>query len=367
MTDEAGAAPAAAEPIAAPAETSQPAQEAAPVIERSKEPARASIDRAFAELDKAEAKSTTTKEPVTASTDTRERDESGRFKPKDAPAIAPEAQAVAEVAKAPTEKPAAIASEPPARFSADAKAAWATAPEPVKAEVSRAIKELETGIQQHQAVLEPLKPWINMAKQHGTTVHDAMVRYTGLEKALKAGDPQQKLQALEDVFETAGISPREYAAHIMGQPADRVASQSDATIRELRQELAAVKQQIGGVTTSIQQRHEAEVKAQVETFAREHPRLNEQEFGQTVARLLESKMADNLQGAYEMAERLNPAPVVDAPPAAPAASTKPTDQTRKASLSIAGAPASGSNPVNRKAPATARESLDRAFASLSLG
>ena len=43
------------------------------------------------------------------------------------------------------------------------------------------------------------------------------------------------------------------------------------------------------------------------------------------------------------------------------------DQTRKGQLSITGAPASGSNPVTRKAPATARESLDRSFASLGLG
>jgi len=45
----------------------------------------------------------------------------------------------------------------------------------------------------------------------------------------------------------------------------------------------------------------------------------------------------------------------------------PKDQTLKGQLSISGAPASGSNPLTRKAPVTPRESLDRSFASLGLG
>jgi hypothetical protein len=49
-------------------------------------------------------------------------------------------------AKVEAGKPATPAADAPARFSTDAKAAWATAPEPVKAEVHRAIREMEAGI-----------------------------------------------------------------------------------------------------------------------------------------------------------------------------------------------------------------------------
>lgn len=373
MYPEDGAAPAAAEPIAAPADTAQPGTTAAePAIERSKEPARASIDRAFAELDKQDAAAgkPVPKEQVSA-TDTRDRDESGRFKAKDVTAAVdakpPAGQETVNPGDAAAPKPVA-AIEPPARFSADAKAAWKDAPEPIKAEINRAVKELEGGLAQYQQAFEPLKPYMQLAKQHGTTVHEAMERYVGIERALQ--DPQQRLAALQDVFETAGVSPRDYAAYILGQPADQAQSQSDATIRELRQELATLKQQIGGVTTSLQQQREKDTRSFVEKFAADHPRLNDQEFGSVVSKLLSSGMAEDLQSAYDMAERLNPVPTpaVDTQSAAIAALTKPNpDQTRKGQLSIAGAPASGSNPATRKPPASARESLDRAFGALGIG
>ena len=80
-------------------------------------------------------------------------------------------------------------------------------------------------------------------------------------------------------------------------------------------------------------------------------------------------MADNLQGAYVMAERLNPAASGTQNTAASTAATaKPnTAQTRNGNLSITGGPGSGSNPAKRKAPSSARESVDSAFASLGLG
>lgn len=369
MVDEAGAAPAAAEPIATPTEPSgQPSEPEQ--IDRASEPARASIDRAFAAMDKQDGDPAERPEAkAETAAEQRARDEAtGRFKAKEAAAGQPPAPVAPDPAAA-APKPVAVVGEPPARFSADAKATWATAPEPVKAEAVRAIKELEAGIQQHQAVLAPLKPYMDLAKQHGTTVHEAMDRYTGLERALLSQDPQHKLAALQEVFETAGISPRDYAAHIMGQPADKVASQSDATIRELRRENADLKQQVGGMTATMQERVEQEVKSEVMGFYENNPRMNDEKFANKVARLIKIGVAENLQEAYDMADGLIPAPAAGDPStASTAATTKPgPDQTRKASLQIAGAPASGSNPVNRKTPASARESLDRSFATLGIG
>lgn len=378
MTDDAGAAVAAAEPVAQPAETgSQPADTGPSAAERSKEPARASIDRAFAQLDKEQGTAQPTKDtkPKETKTDApatgeRERDESGRFKAKEAaPAIEPEAQPQPE-AKTSVEKPAAIASEPPARFSSDAKAAWKDAPPAVQGEITRAIKELEGGISQYQAMLEPLKGHFALAKQHGTTIHEALDGYLTVERSLRSQDMQQKMTALAGIFETAGISPRDYAAHIMGQKPDQVQSQNDQTIRDLRNHISRLEQQIGGVTSSIEQRRQDDVRAQVDAFAKDHPRMQDEAFAGEVAALIRTGYAKDLSDAYDKAERLNPLPVTapQTTAASSAAPTKPqTDQTRnKANLSIAGAPTSGSNPVARKSPASARESLDRAFASIGI-
>lgn len=380
MTDDAVAAPAAADTPAQPQVTdSAPAADTPTPAQRSKEPARASIDRAFAQVDKQEETVTAaapkpkeTEQPP--ATGERERDEHGRFKAKDATEMTAGEQEAAEKAARPAEQPTAAQtktpiSDPPGRFSFDAKAAWANTPDPVKSEIVRNFREMEGGIRELQATLEPLKAHMALAKQHNTTVPAALDGYLSVERALRSTDMQHKLTALEGIFETAGISPRDYAAHIMGQKPEQVQSQNDQTIRQLRQELADLKNQIGGVTQSIQERTTKDIESQVNDFASKNPRMNEPEFGQTVAELLQTGYAKNLQDAYDKAMLLKPAPVAVNPNPTPEAAHTRTDapaQPRKP-LAVSGAPTSGSNPVTRKPASTARESLDRAFADLRIG
>lgn len=368
MIDVAGAAPAAAE-LTLPLQNREGAATAAygdtqePVIERSKETARASIDRAFAVLENEDAGD--------GAETGAGRDERGRFKAKASP-DAKEALLDVEpdALGKDTTVPAGGNAEPPARFSPDAKAAWATAPESVRAETHRALKELSDGLGQYQQVFEPLKPFYQLAEKFDTTVHETLERYVGLDFALLSKEPEERLGAIEQVLDYAGITPKDYAAFIMGQKPDEAHSQNDRTIRELRQEIADLKNQMGGVSQSLQQRRQDETLKQVEAFAEENPRLKEAEFQNLVFRLLSTKMAEDLKGAYDMAERLTPAAANGAQPttASTAAFTKPNPaHTRNGNLSITGGPGSGSNPTKRKAPATARESVDSAFASLGLG
>jgi len=376
---EDGAAPAAAEPltptqgtdgVVAQPDESGPQQQADPAIDRSKETARHSLDRAFAALDKQEqdeAKAATgTKPPAPGAL---ERDEQGRFKAKDGTAD-PAKPAGQDLPKPGADgKPPVATMEAPTRFSPDAKAAWKDVPDPVKGEVSRAVRELEAGIREYQQVFEPLKPFYQLAQEKGVEVHEALKNYVAVDQALVSKDPQERLATIEHLLEIAGISPREYAAYISGQPADQTLTQNDQTILELRQEIANLKNQLGGVSQSIHQRREDETLRQVEAFAEANPRLREPEFQKVVFRLLQTQMAPDLQGAYDMAMLLNPAPAQVAQPAAStAANPRPgAAQTRNGNLSITGAPGSGSDPAKRKAPASARESVDSAFASLGLG
>lgn len=264
----------------------------------------------------------------------------------------------------------------PERFSTDAKAAWETAPEPIKAEVHRALRELEQGHQKYKADADAygeIREYADMAKQHGTSVKDALTRYTGLERRLTSQDPQTKTSAIVEVLRYAGVSPHEFAGQILGVRPDQARSQQDDTIYALRRELADVKQQLGGVTTTIGEQRKNETLNEIAKFAESHPRFDE--LGESIAKLITTGMAADLNEAYEMADRLNPGA---------AAQTGATDaggaranlglgasddlqaQTLKGSKSVAGAPSAGSDPARKGKPSSSiREALKRAQAQVS--
>lgn len=293
------------------------------------------------------------------------RDEStGRFAPD--PAKAPE-KAAGDEAPKDQQRPRAPHDDAPARFSPDAKAKWAATDESVRAETTRAMRELETGLNQHKERAERFKDveeYDSLARQHNTTIKAALDRYTSLEKGLRSNNP---MPAIEEIFRYSGLSLRDVAAKIAGQAPDEVRSQSDATIRALQNEVAQLKQAIGGVTTTINDQRQGAIKTDVEKFAAEHPRFDELagEIAEFLQHGFKGKALD-LAGAYELADRLNPgaAPAPAAKPSLKAIDPDPADQTRKGEKSIAGAPSPGSNPVNSRPPSpTIKAALRRAIAA----
>lgn len=272
----------------------------------------------------------------------------GKFAPK-----APEAEAAPEK---PAEQPAeAPKGDAPSRFSPDAKAEWEKTPAPVRAEVSRAFRELEGGIERYRQQVEPLRPFIDMAQKSGTTIDQALSRYVGLEQMI-AKDP---IAGLDQVCKNLGMSLRDVAAHVMGQPAQG----NEGEVARLQQEIAALKQQVGGVSTTIEQQREREVLQQVEQFAAQPGRERFEELSDAIAQLITAGIAKGLDDGYEMAARLNPAAAPASPPP-PAAQTREAP-SRKAHISVQGAP-SGSNPASRQRSASTDEALQRAFGAVGL-
>lgn len=264
----------------------------------------------------------------------------------------------------PEAKPAEQSNADPApkRFRPEVQAKWAGVDPEVRTEVTRMERELTEGIEKHRRELEPIKPYADMARQAGTTVEAALKSYTELDKLLHT----DKLKGLEAIFERVGISPREYAAHILNQSPDQQASQSDATIRELKQTVARLEQQVGGVTQTFQAQREQATHADVAKFAADNPRFDE--LAGDIAFFLQSGKTQDLAEAYKLAERLNPAPA--SPITIPVASSAPatpdlTEQIRKGSKSLNGAPAPGSDPNVRPTAKSPRQALERAFARVS--
>jgi hypothetical protein len=256
---------------------------------------------------------------------------------------------------APPAETAPSFAEVPSRFSTDAKSAWPALPDAIKAETWRALRELESGIGRYQKDFEPLKPWLDLARQHNTTLPEAMERYTALDRALLSAEPEQKLAAINAVLAHAGIDPADFAKQTLAAGKPPGPTDAEAPLNELRRAIADLRSEMGGITSSLADRRRLESQRELSAFAKDHTRLADPKFQETFNRLLETGMAEGLEAAYAMADRLDPLP--------PA----PKDQTLKGQLSISGAPASGSNPLTRKPPVTPRESLDRSFASLGLG
>ena len=150
----------------------------------------------------------------------------------------------------------------------------------------------------------------------------------------------------------------------MGQKPEEQASQQDATIRELKHELAGLKQQLGGVTQTIEQQREQSTLTEINKFAADHPRF--EELAEDISFFLKSGRAKDLADAYTLAERLNPAPAKAEAETTAASSAAiqdpPPVHPDKGQKSINGAPSSGSSPAGKKRAAVPLDqALDNAF------
>ncbi len=354
MTDELAAAPAVAEPSPAPDMADAPSEsiEAEPT-------ARGAIDRAFDLVDTQEAADTP--DEVAEPSGERARGPDGKFvaKEPEVKAEAPEAPEEKEEAAVPDAEPEkGDFAEAPTRFSADAKAAWKDAPASIRAETYRMMGELESGLEKYRGDAEQwagLSEFDQLAKANNTDVKTALTNYVAADRVLN----QDPVRGLDHVAQMYGTSLREIAEKVLGQSPDLAQSQNDQTIRELRGQIAAMQQQVGTVTETMQSQRQQSIMNEIDNFAKDKPRFDE--LSSEIE--IQLKAGFDLKAAYERAERLNPLPPA---PAAVVAQPEPAAQPRKGSLSVTGAPSSGSNPTTRKPPSSPQSALDAAFADLGI-
>lgn len=311
-----------------------------------------------------------------------ERDKtSGKFtgKAADAAKDAKDPAAVAAAAAAAKDAPPAKPATPPApanrtfaapeRFSNDAKAIWDTAPEPVKAEVDRMHREMTAGIEKHRASaerFETIRHFDEMAARSGTDLKTALERYTNLENVLRSNP----LRGLEEVCNNIGLSLRDVAAHVLGQSPDQERSQSDATIRELRQQVQHLTQQVQGVTQTFEKQGADRIEQQIHAWSEGKP------WFEVVAPHMAAELqagAPDLDAALEAVLQKHPSLAAIVKPAKPAsedpdpaasaaAAAELVAQTDKGSKSIKGAPTAGSEPAAKTRSNSIREALKRAAA-----
>lgn len=296
-----------------------------------------------------------------------ERDEKGRFKSKgaaededgDEPEDTPDA----------TEDDDEDVGEPPARFAEAGKKAWAKAPKEVRDEITRAISELEKGIKGYQDDFAGLKEENRQAiRANNLRTADVLNKAMDWDRLLSGNI----LQGLEAMAQAKGYSLHDIAAHVMQQAPNADLSKMERTVAEVRNENAALKEKVATYERHFNDQRQQAVSSEIETFFKEHPDAVAMEGH--LAKMISSGLADDLQTAYQAAQRLFGAsePVAVQPPApvetpAPTRKRDPKAQTQKASLSVSGSPPSGSNPGAKRPPTkSASDAVDRALAELNL-
>jgi hypothetical protein len=382
MSEQGSPSPAADAPAPAPSDPS-PTPPAPSPAERAKEPTpRASIDRAFAKAGVDEAPSRAPEpigsltEPVEAkpapepeAKPERQRGPDGKFLAAEGAKAAKAVEVsvtteTKDVAKA--EKPNGHFAEPPTRFSPDAKTAWKDAPEPVRAEVHRAFREMEQGIQKYRddaTAFADLKDYDALAKQHGTTIRATMDQYIRLSQVLQSRDP---MPAIQELLRHAGLTVQDLVAHVSGQQPEQASAGAAREIMELRNQVGQLQQQLQGelgqVKSTLQQQQQQGLLGEIQQFAADKPRFDE--LSMEIA--AQVRAGYDLDEAYVRAERLNPLPAAPVPPAAAQNGAPDPAVQPRGSLSVTGAPAAGSDPRNRGPSPTTRAALDKSFAFLGL-
>ncbi|MGO8490921.1 hypothetical protein ACC757_29470 [Rhizobium ruizarguesonis] len=302
----------------------------------------------------------------------RQRDEHGRFAPKeadkgtpaaaavpkpvDAPAAANAATAAPQTpAVAPEQQPAATTHRVPPGWSAEAKAQFGTLPPEVQAAVAKREQEVDNGFRvlQDYKGLEEFTP---IVRQAGTTHADVMRKAIDWEQSL-IRDP---VNTVIHVAKMAGVN---LSALVNGQTDQILQRQPPQAQQQPRPQPVNVE------ATVEQVLRKRDTETQVNAFISDPANVHAEAVLDDMIALISAGRAANLKDAYDAACWMRPdirqqlisqtaQPAID-PNAQRAAAA---DQARKASRSISGSSAPGpTRGVAADQPTSIRDSLRSAM------
>lgn len=254
--------------------------------------------------------------------------------------------------------------QPLPRMSQQAKTDWMKVPETVRADVHRLHTEFGRAYQQYRGdheTMNTIRPFAQMAQQHGTTLERALSNYVGMEHKLRS----DVVGGLDIIINNLNLRTPDgqkltlpdVAWHIVNQtPEQRKLLQSQNTLMAQSHQLDEMRRNQQVLAQHLQRMHYekqfTQTRSAVDQFADAHPRLDE--LGDLIEQ--EVKLGFDLDTAYQRADRLRPA--------THAAQTRSTTaQTRPTDRSISGAPSGPSNGSARRSdkPVGRREAIANAI------
>lgn len=228
----------------------------------------------------------------------RARDEAGRFAKKtEAAPAAPEQAAQPQAEVQPKPRPPR-----PTSWKKDYEAQWETLDPSLAEYIHQRESEYAKGVSTYKneadrarELNEAMAPFMSDLQKHNIAPSQWISNLGNAHRTLAMGSPQQKAQMFAKLAQDYGVDLGQYT----GQ-------QTDPRLMSMAQELQELRAQVGNTTKAWQEREQTELLSHIQKFASDkeaHPHY--EQVKDTMAQLLESGMAPDLETAYAKAVRLN--------------------------------------------------------------
>ena len=244
--------------------------------------------------------------PEEAPSPSASRDEAGRFTPKTE--AAPVASTNAPVSKqSPANAaPAQTDATPPRRVPSTWKKDYhehfqkldPTLADYIlerESQYARGVSTYKEESDRYKPLNDALSPFMEDIQRFNLTPDKWIAQVGGVHQALVRGTPEQKIQTARNLLQSYGIPVQ---ALMQGQP-DPLMSH----LTPLQEELRQVKGQLSSWQQQQEQRELSTYQQEVQAFAEKHEHY--ETVRETMAGLLQSGVATDLQSAYDKAIRLN--------------------------------------------------------------
>ena len=299
----------------------------------------------------------------------RERDETGKFKPKEAVAK----DVVVDPAE--VKEPVIAKVEAPQSWTGAVKDKFATLPPDVQAEIQKREKDVHQMMTRHDGELrlgremkDVITPYMHIINAQGNTPAGVIGPMLNTAYILSTGSPQQKADILRQVAEQYGVD--------LGAVKQEQENPTDPHIRNLEQRLAQFEQQTEYQRQLQEQEKQGKVLSEISAFAADPRNTYYRTVEETMLPLvsaIRSKSPDKsnsevLQEAYDAACMLHPdirSTIAAAQLADQQAKRKAELATKKqASVSVTGSPGVAAASTGKNPKRTPEEDIREALASI---
>ena len=256
---------------------------------------RDTIENAIDSSESQVAENTTSQEAPEAPKTSRPRDESGKFTKSQPEADVQEIEALeAQDEEKPAVKPR------PSSWKKDYEEDWGKLDPQLQdyiqqreADYAKGVSTYKSQWEQAAPILESLNQFQPLLRQYGVAPQQWITQLGNAHAQLVTGTPEQKMQVFQQLANDYGINLGAVAGY----------QGYDPQFSSLAQELNQIKNQWGQFQQQQEAMEQTQLRNEIDSFKTDKPYF--EEVRETMAGLLQSGMADDLQSAYDKAIRLN--------------------------------------------------------------
>ena len=259
---------------------------------------RDTIENAIDSSETQVAENTTSQEATEQPKSSRARDESGKFTKTQPDAITSETEASDDF-EAPEDTKIEVKARP-SSWKKDYEEDWGKLDPRIQDYIQQREADYAKGVSTYKnqwdnaaPVMETLRQFQPLLQQYGVAPQQWISQLGNAHAQLVTGSPEQKLQIFQQLANDYGVN----LGAVTGQTG------YDPQFSSLAQELNQIKNQWGLFQQQQEMMEQTQLRNEIDSFKTDKPYF--EEVRETMAGLLQSGMADDLQSAYDKAIRLN--------------------------------------------------------------